>query len=409
MGKNLTKEQREEIARAKFKIIAPLLRTSGEERASLIKEISKVPHDIPFSKKKEISVATFYRWIEDFEKGGGVAALMKKERSDKGKSRVMDEILLSELKDLKKELPRRSVRKLIRMVELGRDLKEGLIKEPTLSRILREQGYTRWVLSSKPKKARKKWQRALPNSLWMGDFMTADIWLPHPEDGGKIKQLHFCGYLDDRSRLCPHGEFFFNEKLPCLEITFKKALSKRGIPDEVYYDGGKTFQSDQMKAICYELGINPIDAHSAESRGKIEKFIQFVQTDFIAEIVHAGVKTLAEVNTRFLFWLEQDYHKKVNREIGECPIDAWNEIKNIRTVTPEKLEQVFLWRDERKVSPTRLISNDGNSYETKPELANKKVHIRFNPFDYRGYMSTLTGNFIQRLNLLNSYLSRIKG
>lgn len=393
MGRNLTKEDRREIARARFRIILPLLRIRGEERCSLIKEICRVPHDIPFSKKEKISAATLYRWIETFEKGGEVDALMPAERSDKGKSRVIEENLLSELKNLKKELPQRSARKLIRIVELTGGVKEGLIKKPTLLRILREHGYTRWMLSSKLKKARRKWQRAAPNSLWMGDFMTADIWLPDPEDGGKIKQLHFCCYLDDRSRFCPHGEFFFDEKLPCLETTFKKALSKRGIPDEVYYDGGKTFQSDQMKAICYELGINPIDSHSAESRGKVEKFNQFVQMDFIAEIVHAGVKILEAVNKRFLHWLEEEYHKKIHKEIGERPIDAWNEIKDIRTVTPEKLEQVFLWREKRTVSPTCLIPYNGNSYETKPELANKKVQIRFNPFDLSKLYVYLNGEF----------------
>ena len=381
MGRNLTKEDRREIARARFRIILPLLRISGEEKIFLIKEISKVSHNISFSKKGKISVATLYRWIEAFKKTGEIDALMPAERIDKGKSRVIDEEILSKLKDLKKELPKRSVRKLIKITELTTDTKGGFIKEPTLARILRGAGYTRQILSSKPKKARKKWQRAVPNSLWMSDFMTADIWLPDPENGGKIKQLHFCCYLDDRSRLCPHGEFFFNEKLPCLEMTFKKALSKRGIPDEVYYDGGKTFQSDQMKAICYELGINPIDAHSAESKGKIEKFNQFVQIDFISEIIHAGIKTLDEVNKRFLLWLEEDYHKKIHKEIGNRPIDAWNEIEDIRTVTPEKLQQVFLWREERTISTTRLISYDGNSYETKPELADKKVQIRFNPFD----------------------------
>ena len=381
MSRNLTKEARREIASTRFRIILPLLRISGEERISLVKEISNVPHKIPFSKKEKISVATLYRWIETFKKTGEIDALMPMERADKGKSRVIDEGLLSQLKNLKKELPKRSVRKLIKMTKLTTHAKGELVKEPTLSRILRGEGYTRQILSSKPKKARKKWQRAIPNSLWMSDFMTADIWLPDPENGEKIKQLHFCCYLDDRSRLCPHGEFFFNEKLPCLEMTFKKALSKRGIPDEVYYDGGKTFKSDQMKAICYELGINPIDAHSAESKGKIEKFNQFVQIDFITEIVHAGVKTIEEVNKKFLLWLEEDYHLKVHKEIGVVPIDAWNEIKDIRTVTSEKLEQVFLWRDKRTVSSTCLISYDGNSYETKPELADKKVQIRFNPFD----------------------------
>ncbi|NIV95409.1 integrase, partial [candidate division KSB1 bacterium] len=61
--------------------------------------------------------------------------------------------------------------------------------------------------------------------------------------------------LDDFSRLIPHAEFYWHEKLPHLESTLQKAILKRGIPHVLYVDNGQIFSAHQINIICAELGI----------------------------------------------------------------------------------------------------------------------------------------------------------
>jgi len=47
---------------------------------------------------------------------------------------------------------------------------------------------------------------------------------------------YLVSFLDDASRVIPHGEFYFDEKLPRLENTLKKAVVRRGIPEMLYVE-----------------------------------------------------------------------------------------------------------------------------------------------------------------------------
>jgi transposase InsO family protein len=380
MGKNLTSELREKIASARYQIILPLIKSDRDEKTELIKEISTKEHCLYDGKKKRISIRTLWRWIKGFTKEG-LKGLMPKERSDKGKIRVIEDTKLNRAFELKKELPGRSTRKIIRLMELNKEIMEDEIKVSNLNRIFKEKGYTKEELAGMQSKIRRRFQRDEVNSLWQGDI-TDGIWLPDQETPSKMKKTFLTAFVDDCSRRLPWGEFFRDEKLPCLEITFKKGIQRCGIPNEVYVDGGKIFSSDQFKQICAELAIEIHTAPDASSKGKIEKFFQTVQQDFFPEVIHTGITTIEQLNHCFWLWLEQEYHQKIHSETGKRPIDAWNEIKNIRKVSAEKLEQIFLWRDERTVNKkTCLIDYENNCYEVIPKLKGKRVQIRFNPFD----------------------------
>lgn len=380
MGKNLTNEDRERIAYARYQIILPLIRLSRDERVELIKEIARKEHDLGYGKKRGVSKRTLWRWIRRFTEDG-LRGLMPEQRRDKGKIRVIDDTRLNKALQLKKELPKRSVRKVIRLMELEKEIREAEIKGSTLARIFQEKGYTREELTGIEPKVRRRFQREKVNSLWQGDLKDG-IWLPDPENPSKMKKTYLVGFVDDCSRLVPWGEFFWDEKLPCLETTLKKGIQRRGIPDQVYVNGAKIFSSDQFKLICADLMIEVLTAPDASSKGKIESFFKTVQEDFFPEVIHAGITTLAELNRCFWLWLEEEYNKKVHSETGKRPIDAWNEIKDIRRVSSDKLDQIFLWRDDRSVDKeTSVIRYENNRYEVDSKLRGKRVEIRFNPFD----------------------------
>ena len=169
MGKNLTCEERERIAYARHQIILPLIRLSREERVELIKEIARNKHDLGYGKKRRVSKRTLWRWIRRFTEGG-LKGLWPEERSDKGKIRVIDDTRLNKALELKKELPKRSTYKVIRLMELEKEIREGEIKGSTLSRIFQEKGYTRRELTGIEPKVRRRFQREKVNSLRQGDL-----------------------------------------------------------------------------------------------------------------------------------------------------------------------------------------------------------------------------------------------
>lgn len=380
MGRNLTTEAREKIAYSRYQIILPVIKAGLSEKTELVKETIGKEHDLDNSKKHKISIRTLWYWIKKFTEQG-LSGLMPKERSDKGKIRIIEDNKLNKALELKKELPQRSTRKVIRLMELNKEIKEDEIKIPTLTRIFKEKGYTKQELTGSETKIRRRFQREEVNSLWQGD-VTDGIWLPDPDDPSKMKKTFIVGFIDDASRYVPWAEFFWDEKLPCLEVTFKKGIQRCGIPDQVYVDGAKIYSSEQFKLICGELLIEILPAPDAPSKGKQEKFWQTIQQDFFPEVIHAGVKTKEELNKFFWLWLDQEYHKKIHSETGKRPVESLNEIKNIRRVSEEKLEQIFLWRDKRTVNDkTCLIAYENNQYEVNVKLRGKRVEIKFNPFD----------------------------
>lgn len=384
MGKNLTCEDREQIAYKRYQVILPLVKSDFDEKTELIIEVAE---------KENISIRTLWRWIKDFTIQG-LKGLMPKERSDKGKIRVISENRLNRAIELKKEIPQRSVRKVVRLMELSDKVHEGEIKVSTLTRIFRQQGYTKQeLLGILPKKVRGRFERDEPNSLWQGDYSDA-IWLDDPKDPSKMKKTFLNAFIDDASRFVPWGEFFWDEKLPSLEITFKKGIERCGVPGQVYIDGAKVYSSEQYVLICAELAVEILVAPDAASKGKIEAFNKTVQNDFYPEVIHAGITTLEELNKCFWLWLDQEYHKKVHSETGKRPIDAFNEIKNVGRVEKGVLDRIFLWRDKRTVNKeTCLIPYETNHYEVIPALRGKRVQIRFNPFDLSKIYVYYNGEF----------------
>lgn len=139
-------------------------------------------------------------------------------------------------------------------------------------------------------------------------------WLPDPADPERQRQTFLFAFLDDHSRLIPHAQFYWNEQLPRLEDCFKRALLRYGRPMAIYVDQGKVYTSKQLDTICASLGIQRIlgTPYYPEGRGKIERFFQFVQSDFIPELQSSSITTLPELNESLLAWIEVVYHRKLH-------------------------------------------------------------------------------------------------
>jgi hypothetical protein len=208
--------------------------------------------------------------------------------------------------------------------------------------------------------------------------------LPHPTLPGEPIQTTLFLWIDDKSRLVPHAEFFYDAKLPRMERTLRQAVLARGVPKRVYMDNGNVYVARQFKAALAELGIawSHSKAKRPQGRGKIERIFQTIQADFYPEAKKANFQTVAELNDALRAWIEQVYHNRVHSETKSTPLAAFREgIQHVQVADAGRVARAFLWRYVRRVSSNGYISLLGNSYSVDPAWASRTLELRCDPFD----------------------------
>lgn len=367
--------EKNEAGVEKFEIIAPLLNPNltACEKRRLRSEIMAV---------HGISERTLRRYMAAYKKLG-FKGLLPKPKS-KGYLKAISEKVLQAAIQLKRELPERSVRRIITILE-----KEGLVavselSRSTLSHILSKRNYTRKELlrgEFAGKTAARRFARCGRNSLWQSDIKYG----PYIPDGrGGKNRTYLISFIDDATRVITHSEFYDNQRLPMLEDCFRKAVIKFGKPDDIYVDNGRQYTSRWFRIACARLKIRYMNAraYSPESKGKIERYNATVE-EFFQELSLEPVDTLTELNRKYKIWLEEGYHRKPHSSLdGETPMERFQgDARHLRMATAEECYDAFLHEETRKVDGTGCVSVDGVLYEAGMEFCGKKLDLRFDPFD----------------------------
>jgi putative transposase len=224
--------------------------------------------------------------------------------------------------------------------------------------------------------------------------------LPDPAAPDQKRATVLFAFIDDHSRLVPHGQFYWNEQLPRLEDCLKHAIARHGCPLAIYADQGAVFRAQQLNATCATLGIQRILAkpYSPQAKGKIERFFGFVRSDFLPELaLAASVQTLDQLNLSFLAWLEVVYHRKLHTETGQSPLDRFraDEAPTVRPVDPLALRNAFLYRATRQVAKTGQVNFQGNRYSVPGYLVGQKIELRYDPFDLTNVEIWYNGHYLE--------------
>jgi len=394
-------KKREEIALFRYSLIVPFLSQEELEwgvKGELLQRMTQQIHAIPFSKKASLHEATIRRYLKHY-RDKGFDGLKPNSRSDSGKSHKIPAELLEKAFLLKREEPRRSAKKIIQLMEVHGWAPLGLLKPSTLARILKQNGLTYKQLKQSNKGFRS-FEAEHPNQLWQSDILYGP-YLPDPDRPEAKKRTYLVAIIDDFSRLIPHAEFYWHERLPHLENTLHKALLKRGIPEALYVDNGQVYSAHQINAICAELGIRKISCqpYSPEGKGKIERFFRTVRDSFLTELAHEPVDQLPQLNHKFWAWLEQEYHLTIHSTTNEPPLSRWrnNVAPFLKKIEEKQLQAIFLWRENRKVSKLGLVSLRGIDFEVSTILVGNTVQVKYNHFDLsQVWICDREGRFIQK-------------
>ena len=222
----MDEQHREDIALFRFGVISKLVCTHLEpgKMGRLIKRKSRQQWQIPHSGRTRISASTIRRWVRRYKQNGcQLSALYPANRSDRGRSRKVDEETILSMVRLRKEMPGVPVNLLLKEME-KRNLcpPDQCISLSTAYRILKQEGLSGPAAGKKVD--RRRFEAEYPNDIWQSDVMHG----PQVEVDGKKRKTYLIGFLDDHSRLLPHAEFYLSERLSSWLDGFRQALLFRG-------------------------------------------------------------------------------------------------------------------------------------------------------------------------------------
>ena len=370
----MERENRIQVSTERFEIIAPLL--AGELCAA---EKRRIRHDI--LEKHEISERTLRRYLESYRRDG-LKGLEPAGRAEAGTFKAIPPEVLEVAMQCRRELPERSVRNIVTILEKEGHIKPGSVSRSTLSHNLLALGHsTKQLRNESGTRAARRFVRKGRNTLWQSDVKYGPY--VH-DDKGKKRRTYLASFIDDCTRVVTHSEFYFNHRTPVLEDCFRKGMIKFGKPDAVYVDNGKEFVSKWMRIGCARLGVKHIRTrpYSAESKGKVERFQRTVE-EFIREASLTTFNDLSQLNAVYRAWLDEGYQHEEHEGIGKMtPMQAFqkNE-KRIRFVTPEECYDAFLHEETRTVDKSGCFSIGGITFEAGIAFIRKKIDVRFDPFD----------------------------
>lgn len=368
---------KQKIAFFRFSLIAPLVNenyTQSTAKEYLESICSKI-YDVPGQGKKEFSPNTIKTWLCLYRKYG-IDSLYPKDRSDRGKSRVMPDNVKDFIINCKLSNPSRTAKSIYQELLAKKLIDFDSISLSTIQRFLSKRNLTAMKVNMKDRRA---FEMELPNDCWQSDISMG----PYINvDGRKIK-TYLIAFLDDCSRVITHAEFFESDNVISLIEAFKKAVAKRGIPKKLFVDNGKVFQSEQMHLICASLGTSLCYAepYSPESKGKIERFFRTLKDQWMYSLDLTKIASIEELNENLNKYIEDVYHQTVHSSIKMKPIDRFiKNIDNIKYVrSSDELDMTFLYRVKRRVLKDATISIDNVKFEVPMQYIGEYINVRYYP------------------------------
>ena len=387
-NKKLSNQWREDEAVSRFSLISPLLDDTLDEAKRI-----QIRSDI--AERNGLSVRTIYRYEKAYHEGG-FDGLKPKDRGTTIALPDNFQSLLDEAIQLRREVPSRSVRKIIDILELEGKVAPGVLKRSTLQRHLADAGFSErhmQMYKDARKSSSKRFCKPHRMMLTQADIKYG-LKLPIGKNNAMV-QTYLSSILDDHSRLILESAFYDNQEAPIVAETIKKAILRHGKMDAVYFDNGSQYVARQLRQSLAILGIriNFAPIKSGKSKGKIEKFHQVVDS-YLDEARAKKIKTLEELNEYWQIFLEEYYHKEPHNGIREyykgfgvtvppegiTPLQEWNRDKRQLTfMDANVVAKAFLNHEERLVDKGACISFHGQKYETKPSLIGCKVSISYDP------------------------------
>ena len=302
----------EETAVNRVQMLAPLME-QGLDTATLAQMKQEI------CERYGISDRTLRRYLAQYREEG--FAGLKPRSSGRPGARSIPLEVLKEAILLRREVPKRSVRSIIQILEWEKKIAPGSVSRSTLQDHLTAAGYSsaQMRIYRSGGVAARRFQRSNRNDLWQSDIKFG------PYINGK--QVYLAAFIDDCTRYVLHAKFYPVLDQSIVEDAFRQSLHKYGAPKAAYFDNGKQYRTKVMERSC------------------------------------------AKLNIRLLY---------------TRPYAAFNTDKEmIRFLDAEEISDAFLRVEQRKVDKAGCISFDGRKYELEHglKLIGRKVDVIYDASD----------------------------
>jgi putative transposase len=339
-----TDRRHERWANLRHSIIGALLAAPprrGELRAAVEALANKTWQHPITGAQVSFAYSTLERWLYLARRAGHgdtVTALRRRVRKDAGTRRAVSAALVAAVVQQHRDHPTWSYQlhadNLVALAELDAAL--GHVPSySTVRRLMKERGLFRQKRRRHGTREGDNKSRAIFESretrsyeseyvhgLWHLDYHTAHfirVLCPN----GEWVAPRILGILDDRSRLCCHAQWYFEQSAENLVHALIQGIQKRGLFRALLSDNGAEMLAGETRAGVDRLGILHDTTLRAcpEQNGKQEAWWNSVEGRLLAMLENVPSLTLDALNHATQAWVEMEYNRAHHSEIHEAPAE----------------------------------------------------------------------------------------
>jgi len=361
----------------KLRVLAAIDLAEGRSIRDRIRAVALKPFFDEQGREHRFTWRTIETWRVRYHKHGFTAS---RERSDKGTFRKAEPEAVQEAVDQ----ARAGLRPGFRLSRLYRTcIEQGLLRREQIAPNTFRRMVRRYDMLKPDAEAASKerlcFAKRFANQMWQADTLVG----PFVTEAGVARQSRLIAFLDDASRVCCHGEFFFEENHATLKSALRAALYKRGLPQSLYVDNGSIYTGKDLTVICGRLGclLCHTPVRDAAAKGKIERFFRTVREHFLCR--QLDVSSLAALNAQFTRWVEDEYHDTIHSTLGVKPVDRFAlDIARIKYLAPGQAnDELFYSEATRTVKADNTFSFAGRRYEAPRDVRSREIVVRFDSSD----------------------------
>lgn len=364
----------------KLRVLAAIDLAEGKSIRERIRAVAQRPFVDEHGREHRFTWRTIETWRTRYNKHG-LTVVCPKPRRDKGRFRKIEPEAVQEAVDE----ARAHLRPGFRLSQLYRVcIERGLLRREriapnTFRRIVRRYQMLKRDAET-DSKHRLAFAKRYANEMWQADTLIGPF---VRDEAGQPRQTRLIAFLDDASRVCCHGQFFFAENHATLKTALRAALYKRGVPQSLYVDNGSIYAGKDLAVICARLGclLCHTPVRDAAAKGKIERFLKSCREQFLCRAL--DLSSLRALNEQFIRWIEDDYHARVHSTLGIKPIDRFAlDLSRIRFLPPGQAnDELFYAETTRVVKADNTFSFAGRRYEAPRDVRARTITVRHDPLD----------------------------
>lgn len=365
----------------KMRVLGALEHAPGDSMLAQYKAVSQMIFKDEDGHPHQFTWRTIQTWWYYYRRHG---ITEPPTRSDKGTMRkVAPEDLLEAIEQVLPSFRQKSpnIQAVYRAcIEQG-ILRREQIAPNTFRRAVNKYNLLKADSADSPKR-RRAFAKAHANDMWQVDTLHGPyLWFNR--NAKKPTQVFLICFIDDASRVIPHGQFYPADDTENLIHCLQLALYKRGVPKAIYADNGSNYKAKEFHQITTRLGtvLLHTPVRDGASKGKIERFFRTVRDQFLIRDL-STISNLEELNDLFNQWVEGTYHMREHSTLGMKPIDRFGlDLHLTRFLQNSEFNQeLFYLETTRKVRKDNTFSFETIRYEAPRDLRNTPITLRYNRF-----------------------------